>query len=513
MNKYRTKNLASINGNKPRNPYLLVSRPESLNIDTMLSPSLRHRVDDALYLISLLIFKAAHGMVNAAGYTNLNFDILAQIMDNRTLGPVKQSLIENEVIQCDGIYIPAIKSLGFRLHPRFCNDTVITSIIKNPRICRTLDRYYVKKLAESKALWLPVHYELNKHQHMIEIDMDQANEIIKKLEPNVKRKPQAGNAHELITRRTKLAQSSLCESIRNKCNVIKVGTTRRLYNCVTSLSSELRPALRYKGEQCESSDIRNSQPALLSKLVEDHLASGKGYPSNMEVGNRKNASHIGMHCLDRNGPGCYLLEDRNQEQKQEPGHKEPGHKEPGHRKPGYLYGLRLPDDFILYSELTANGEFYDFMLEKVQLAGYRCQKDAVKEKFLTDIFAKKKWVETKSGLIVNCDYDSVVEEVFRDWFPTVSEFIYDTNKTDPANGVTFWNKHAVLIRLLQQTEAKLVIEDAAQIALAHRSKPLVLTCHDAFFCGAGEAAILDECLMAAASSQGHRFKTKTEYFR
>lgn len=66
--------------------------------------------------------------------------------------------------------------------------------------------------------------------------------------------------------------------------------------------------------------------------------------------------------------------------------------------------------------------------------------------------------------------------------------------------------------MLQKTEAKLVIEGAAPLALAHHSQPLVLTCHDAFFCGAGEAAILDECLMAAAASQGHRIKIKTEYF-
>ena len=462
MNSYDPKNydfLNSTNRDRQRNPYLLVSRPKSLGIDTILPSALRDRTDDALYLISILIFKAAHGMVNANGYTNLNFDILAQIMDGRKLRKIKESLLANNVIECDGIWCPNEKSLGYRLHPRFSNDVAITSIIKNPRISRALDRYYVKKLAEM-ARWQPVHHELNKHQHMIEIEIDQANEIIEKLEPKVKRKSKAGTDPEIITRRTKLAQSSLCQSIHNKSNVLKVGTTDRVYNSVTSLSRELRPTLRHKGEQLESVDIRNSQPALLRKLVEDNLASGNG----------KNASHIGTRKPDAvnkaqvnreqdnktPGHGTRTQEqgyrnqgyrnqvDRNQEDRNQEDSNQ-GYCNQGYSNQGYLYDLHFQDDFLLYSELTANGEFYNFMWEQVQLAGYRLPKEAIKAKFLTDIFAKKKVRLTKSGLIVAFDYDSVVEEVFQVLFPTVYQFICDTNKTDPANGVTIWKKHSVLI--------------------------------------------------------------------
>ena len=195
--------------------------------------------------------------------------------------------------------------------------------------------------------------------------MDQANEIIERLEPNVKGKPNAGKRGkydpDIITRRTKLAQSSLCQSIHTKSNVLKVGTTGRVYNCATSLSRELRPAMRYEGEQLECVDIRNSQPALLRKLVEDHLESDC----------RENASHIGISGLyagcgvrdswDQDVLRLYALDQDTLCQ-------------------GSLYGLRFQDDFILYSELTANGEFYNFMWEQVQLAGYRLPKDAVKGK-------------------------------------------------------------------------------------------------------------------------------------
>ena len=51
------------------------------------------------------------------------------------------------------------------------------------------------------------------------------------------------------------------------------------------------------------------------------------------------------------------------------------------------------------------------------------------------------------------------------------------------------------------------------MALEHPSRPLVLTCHDAFFCGAGESQTMDECLMKAAELQNHRIKTKIEFFR
>jgi len=488
-------------------------------------------MDDALYFISLLMFKTAHGMVNENGYANLNFDILSKIMLGRTLRKIKESLQENGVIQCDGIAIPGIKSLGYRLHPKFCNDTAIFKTIKKGRMSRSLDRYYERKLVESKALWLPVHHELNRHQHMLEIDMDQANAAIQKLEPKVKKpKSKTGNRRkydpEEITRRTILAQSHLCESIKNKTSILHVGTTKRAYNSVTSLSRELRPSLRYKGKQLESVDIRNSQPALLRKLVEDDLESGDGEP-----GIENNASHIGTRCPDclepcAGGTASHIgtrgrdsryqdsrgQDSKDQDSKDQEG-REQGSTEERDRKQGDLYDLRFPDDFMLYSELTANGLFYNFMWEAVQRADYRFLEEAIKTKFLTDIFAKKKWVRGKSGVIFDLDYDSAVEDVFRELFPTVYEFICRTNKTDPGNGVTFLKSHSVLIRMLQQSEAKLVIEGAAPLALAHRSQPLVLTCHDAFFCGAGEAAIFDKCLMLAAASQGHRIKTKTTYFR
>lgn len=117
----------------------------------------------------------------------------------------------------------------------------------------------------------------------------------------------AGNDHEIITRRTKLTQSSLCQAIQNKSNTLIIGSTGRAYNCLTSLSSPCRPALRYKGKRLESVDIRNSQPALLGKLVQDKLESRNAKPGNLEATAWENASHIGTSFQDSCALDCSLL--------------------------------------------------------------------------------------------------------------------------------------------------------------------------------------------------------------
>jgi hypothetical protein len=91
----------------------------------------------------------------------------------------------------------------------------------------------------------------------------------------------------------------------------------------------------------------------------------------------------------------------------------------------------------------------------------------VKKRFLSDVVAKRK--ANRHG----AEYPSVVEDTFREFFPTVYRFIRGVN----GNG---W-QHANLIRLLQQEESKLVIETVAANLTTRHPELFILTLHDAIF--------------------------------
>ncbi len=432
-----------------RNPYLTFSIPESLDVLDILPSDLHHKADEAHYFISLLIFKTAHqSCITANGYTCLSATILNQIMDNRKRYKILECLSENGIIECDGFYTPKRKSYGYRLNSRFADDRVKTIQATNRRIIRSLDAYFAKKLSEDVRCWLPVHHRLDKEQYKLDIDREQADEIVAKLTPKKRRRTKKNT--EQIARSSRLCQTALVNNIDEKHHKLSVGKTGRVCNCITSLNREIRPALRYKGKPLESVDISNSQPALLAKLVKDSLDQ---------------------------------------------------------RQAAFL------EDLALYIDLTSKGEFYKYIHQLIENTGKQIPLDEIKRKFLTDIFAKKKWVETKSGFVVPRDYDSLVESVFRQEFPTIYRFICETNKADAETGITWDESHSVLIRKLQELEAKLVIEDAAVRAFSHPAKPFVLTLHDAIFCGQGESELMAELLQQAAQNQGHQIKTKKDYYR
>jgi len=427
-----------------RNPYHFFRLPKSLDILKVLPSDLHHKADEARYLVSLLIYKGGRQYsLNSDGYTNLRAATLNQIMDNRVRCTIIRCLLDNSVIECDGIYIREQKSLGYRLHRRFANDDIVVIKATDRRIVRRLDSYNDCKSTGKKSEWQPVHHRLHEEQFKLDIDVDKAEGIIETLVPTTARRRNKQDFENIVIN-SRICQRVWVSVIAEKHHTQTVGTTGRVYNCITSVNRKLRPALIYNGKPLESVDIRNSQPALLAKLVIDDLKE-------------RQTAH--------------------------------------------------PGDLIKYIELTSKGEFYNYIYD---ITRRTISKDDIKRKFLTDIFAKKKWVKTKSGIVVSRNYHSEVEDVFRQEFPTVFMYICKTNQADSKSGITLLKSHSVLIRKLQRIESELVIHDAAVRALDQNL--FILTLHDAIFCGAGQSEIVAELMRQAASDQGYQIATKVEYW-
>jgi hypothetical protein len=122
------------------------------------------------------------------------------------------------------------------------------------------------------------------------------------------------------------------------------------------------------------------------------------------------------------------------------------------------------EDFPKYQALVQSGQFYDFMV--TELGGNLSRAD-LKRRFLADVIAKRK------ANSFGKEYPSVVEDTFRRLFPTVYKFIRRVNRDG-------W-EHANLIRLLQQSESKLVIETVAADLVDRFPRLFCITLHDAVY--------------------------------
>ena len=122
----------------------------------------------------------------------------------------------------------------------------------------------------------------------------------------------------------------------------------------------------------------------------------------------------------------------------------------------------------LFSAACLSGELFGILGMLLQDAGVVWSRDKVKKRFLADVLAKKK------ANAAGAEYPSVIEKIFRTEFPGVWKFIRDVNEDG-------W-EHARLIRLLQQLEAWLVIEQVCGRFVQRYPGEFLISLHDAVYC-------------------------------
>lgn len=299
---------------------------------------------------------------------------------------------------------------GYQLANRYLHDKHVRIEAQDPRLKGRLNLSDQQAESDRLARMKPVHFALERQQQQLSIDGDQAREIIKSL-------PATSNPWDI--------QGVLVRDIEDHWFRLNVGRYGRVSNNITSMKREIRPTLRYGKEQLRHVDIKCCQPTLIGKLARE--------ASQQE----------------------HTTEHQNQNHNQ-----------------GSIYDApnSPPDrgDFGSYCELCQTGDFYDFLLSRLEPGkGPKLTRDQLKKRFLTDVIAKKK--ANKRG----AEYPSDVESTFRELFPCVYQFIRNVNKDG-------W-EHENLIRRLQQEESKLVIETVAAELVIRYPKMFLLTLHDAIF--------------------------------
>jgi len=222
-------------------------------------------------------------------------------------------------------------------------------------------------------------------------------------------------------------QTMMVERIQRREYRFVVDDYGRVHNAITSLSKALRPALRMQGQPTGHIDIINSQPAMLALL----LTHGTAVPSTA------------------GGPPGVLrsIYDRR--------------------------GTSPSEGARMYCELAAKGYLYEYLMDETGLT-----RADVKRGLLRDVFGRRQW------------YPSLVEDVFRDCFPAVYEFIRDCNRDD----------HAALLRALQGVESDLVIRRIGA-RLSELQCPIV-SLHDAVYCARSDIRCVEQAFRDAFEQAG-----------
>ena len=328
-------------------------------------------------------------------------------------------------------------SFGYRLSERFAKDRHVRVAATDRRLIRSLRRFYEARAAKQQTLMKPVHYALAKLQEQLSIHGDQAREFLS-------RNPES-NKYDM--------QGILIAKIERRDFHTSVGQYGRVSNNITSLSKEVRRLLHVEGEPLGCCDISCCQPALLARLYElrgKPLCSGEQERKGAQL--RNYDSSLGEHVHYDSSFGDFEN-----------------------------------DDFVRYRSLAQRGQLYDFMMG--EMPGKNISREKLKKNFMSAVLAKKN------------QYSSDVEDLFRELFPTVYEFVRVTNKDG--------KEHENLIRLLMRAESQFVIETVAADLVTRFPGVFFLTLHDAIYSTAQHLPKIKEAFDRAFELTGFPMQLKT----
>ena len=111
--------------------------PRSFYPLDVLPPGLFMRADDARYLVSEIVRKAAARDTDVWGFARLHHAILNRVIENRTRAKIVRALVEGGVIET-APHFPGVKSKGYKLTDRFLQDTSVVVPATDPKLIRRI---------------------------------------------------------------------------------------------------------------------------------------------------------------------------------------------------------------------------------------------------------------------------------------------------------------------------------------------------------------------------------------
>ena len=425
--------------------------PESFHPGEFLrTPRLQRRWDDARYFISLILRKLSRWDVDHLGLVRLHAKHLLNIMYQADYAAVVDALVDGGAVERFPYQVRQ-HSFGYRLAARFVADRHVRTPATDLRLIRRLEKFSDEGSEERQARMKPVHHALAKQQVRLQIHGNRAREILSGL-------PAKKNLFD--------SQAVLVGDIEAREFRLSVGQYGRVFNNISNLKRELRDELHVGGQRLGSVDLSCAQPAFAAKLIDETIKATDNSSNNQSsttAGENRQASSKG------NYDSSSLHYDSS---------------------PTVL----TYDDLSLYRALVQSGEFYAYMIDRLRDRGLCISREVFKRRFLADVIAKKKM--NRRGT----EYQSDVEDCFRELFPTVYRLIREFN----CQG---W-EHKNLVRLLQRAESEFVIETVAADLVTRFPGVCFVTLHDAIYAPLAHLPKVEQAFQRGFEQTGFRMKFK-----
>jgi len=349
--------------------------------------------------------------------------------------PVVEALKAAGVLECDGHYVEGRKSLGYRLGPALFGAEFTSVAITDPKLARKI---LARRERQYQAVTSDVHRHLRRFVEEIDFDHKAATQYIAR--------------HGLKDQQVAL------DGFKHRDFFFVPCEYGRLHTNITSLKSELRRFLSYRGEKLVNLDIRNSQPLLFSAILLNFLL--------------REGSLNGLYHWKLDDSGVYydlgtlspLLQVKEQGERDLPAPHAPlrcpaiitGGDEQDRREAmaRRLLALGLPEDVIRYTGLVQRGVFYEHLMTEGGVPNGRRAK--FKESFFGGVFFCRNRPVTRQA------------ELFRSLFPNVYEVVHKIKRKD----------YRHLAHILQRAESSLIVNRIARRCLNDLPGTFVATIHD-----------------------------------
>lgn len=435
-----------VKGNEELPKKLTLFIPQNLDIDELIKnnpPNFKYHRDCFIYLSHLVTDIPSRNKDIEMNYVPFYSTLIQRrIRDYRKY---LDYLVDNNVLLENKQYIVGQKSRSFRFTSAYSFPVKATSITK-PTLIKSilnfvnLDYNLTDCIVENNE---DLNYLIKWFDEKLTVDYKGAKHYLEQLYDKEKKDIEIGhNAMQRFNSRyivlLKLHRKEFTYTIDN--------TAGRLHTILTQLKGELRQFIKYSNNDLVAVDITNSQPYLSTVLFNEKKFEENNILSTIKLYNKT------FHTQDRFNTLPYYVSKnvKNASESENVNH---------------------------YIEIVKSGQLYEDFGEILLRKGIITDDTSVRKQAKTIIFSS---IFSPNQSI---SYNQSIK-VFKEYFPDVYE-IYRSIKQ---------NEHRTLACLLQNLEAKLVLNTACKIISEKHPEIPLFTLHDSIITTTGNEQLVYEVL-------------------
>lgn len=404
-----------------------VYNPDGFEPANFLPKHLMKYIDGVRYLIHFIHRKSNRLKKKNKQFVNINNRYISDIIGRDKFKEIRNILIDQGIIEIDGIAIEGKKSYGFRITEKYFNKKFKIYPIINPKLIKKLKNLDIKYQNDNDKH--DVYDLLNKNLTEVGIEYNNSKRYAKK---NYSKDP--NKYYSLV---------NSIEMIKDKYFYFHLDKYGRVHTNISNIRSDVRQFLLHKKERLVEIDIVNTQPLLLGLISLNELFNmNRIHNDNKEENSLQ--KRIDLSII-----------------KEKEALLPPLSSHPNHFKSSISYlspyssSYKIPYDVHYYMDLVQKGTIYDYFRGKFP---NKQSRKGMKYRFFVEVMFSKNEVFTD------------LTQVFKEMFPNVYKAITHIKRFN----------HCELAHRLQRAESDLMLLKIAYRAFKQHPGIFLATIHDSF---------------------------------